>query len=376
MRDEASIIRQLHRELNFTPPYCPRAKCPNHFPHMAKEGFSVVHGKNSLKRFPYCAIRFRCRDCDKTFSASFFKLHYRQKVWGLNSEIDSLENLGASKRAIARHIHHSERLVRDRQLKMARWGLLLHASLTEELKVSEAIVYDGLENFSFSQYDPNNINHAVGKKSLFTYDFNFCPLNRKGAMTAFQKSRKALLEKKYGHYPRDAIRTATKRIFERLVSRAGELTVYSDRHFQYRRVVEEDLPDKKITHLRVSSKIHRNFKNPLFAVNNIDLMARQDVSSFKRETISFNKHSIAMQESFVRYVLRRNYRRPKFWGTHRSDPKCSRTSPAMELGLTDRIMRFDAFFRERVLPTHVRLHEDWLNLYLRLDPYSRRPIAS
>ena len=51
---------------------------------------------------------------------------------------------------------------------MARWAELEHAKLTENLQIEEPIVYDGLENFSFSQYDPNNINHAVGKCSLPT----------------------------------------------------------------------------------------------------------------------------------------------------------------------------------------------------------------
>ena len=147
------------------------------------------------------------------------------------------------------------------------------------------------------------------------------------------------------------------------------------RHFQYRRAIEWDLRTNKIEHFQVCSKIARNYKNALFAVNNIDLQARHNLAAFKRETIAFSKHSIAMQESFLLYIIHRNYMRPKFWGTHRSDPKSNKKSPAMELKITDKIWTFREFFRERVPVTHVNLNEDFQNLYNRVDAWSRRPIC-
>lgn len=265
-------------------------------------------------------------------------------------------------------------MVRGRLIKMSRWSILAHAARTQDIGIQEPIVYDGLENFSFSQYDPNNINHAVGKKSLFIYDFNFAPINRKGAMSAWQKRRKKVLENKFSAYPRSAIRSTTARIFSRLLKKNEKLVLYTDRHFQYRRAIKWDLGEHKIEHIQVSSKIARNYKNPLFAVNNIDLMARHNLSAYKRETIAFAKHSIAMQESYALYMAYRNYMRPKFWGTHRSDPLSAKKSPAMELGIERKILKFEDFFSYRVPKTHVRLNEDWENLYHRVDPHSRRPI--
>jgi hypothetical protein len=280
-------------------------------------------------------------------------------------------------RSIARKIGHSEKMVRVRLRKMAQWAELKHADLSSEREIEEPIVYDGLENFSYSQYDPNNINHAVGKRSLFIYDFNLCPLNRKGRMSAWQKKKKRTLEEEYGPYPKDAIRTSTTRLLSRLVQRAKgrKLTLYSDRHFQYERSVKIDLAKEEITHIKVSSKIHRNFQNPLFAVNNVDLQARHNQAAFKRETIAFSKHEIAMQDSFTLYAIYRNYMRPKFWGTHRSDPKCSVTSPAMELGIAKKILSFIDFFGERVKPTQVKLNEDASDRFYRIASYSRREIA-
>jgi len=375
MLDEVSIDRQLQREAAFVPPFCPRFKCRNHQPEWARKDFWHKHGIVSLKRFPYAAQRFQCKDCFASFSASFFQLHYRQKVWGLNKLIWEYHQIGASKRATSRKIGHSERLVRTRLRNMARFAELKHAKFTESLRIEESIVYDGLENFSFSQYDPNNINHAVGKRSLFIYDFNFAPLNRKGRMSPVQKRRKRLLENRHGGYPKDAIRSTTKRIFERLLKRTKELTIYTDRHFQYARVVTEDLKDQSIRQIKVSSKIFRNFRNPLFAVNNVDLQARHLLAAFKRETIAFAKHEVAMQDSFLLYAVERNYMRAKFYGTHRCDPESAKKSPAMELGIMKKILRFEDFFRDRVLPTQVKLNEDAQNRYERRMRFSRRVIA-
>jgi hypothetical protein len=268
-------------------------------------------------------------------------------------------------------------MVRVRFRNIARWAELKHAKLSERLLIQEPIVYDGLENFSFSQYDPNNINHAVGKRSLFIYDFNFSPLNRKGRMTLFQKEKNRRLQQEHGPYPKHAIRADSTRIFRRLLKKAKDksLTLYSDRHFQYRKSVEEDLKEAKIMHIRVSSKIHRNFHNPLFAVNNVDLQARHNQAAFKRETIAFSKHEIAMQDSFLVYACYRNYMRPKFWGTHRSNPKSSVTSPAMELKITKKILSFKEFFSGRVRPTQIELNEDARDRYLRIFRHTRRVIA-
>jgi hypothetical protein len=336
--------------------------------------FWQKNGTKKILRFPYVSQRFRCKACGRSFSYSFFFLEYQAHVWGKNETIFTHHRMSVSVRESARQLGHSERMIRGRKKKMNRWGLLRHAKFCERLKVEEPIVYDGLENFSFSQYDPNNINQAIGKESFFIYDFNFSPINRKGKMTPYQALKKEKLEKVYGPYPRDGLRTSTRRIFSRLLEKAeGGLTLYSDEHFQYRRVVEEDLKGRKIRHLKTSAKITRNFQNPLFPVNYVDLQVRQELAAFRRETIAFSKHSVAMLESYFLYALYRNYMRPKFFKAQRKDPLSART-PAMLLGLTGQILSFRELFGVRVLKTQVQLNEDWAALYHREDPLSRRPI--
>jgi hypothetical protein len=334
-------------------------------------------GYNKTASFPYRSRRYRCKECLTTFSGSFFKLWYRERVAGLNPLIFKLNIAGASNREIGRLVGHCESFVRARLSKMARWGLLIQASMLQNWRLTEPVVYDGLENFSFSQYDPNNINHAIGKDTAFTYDFNFAPMNRKGRMSERQKEIKRDLEKKFGKYPKDIIRKTSKRIFERLTNSSIDncLLLYSDEHFQYRRAVEWDLADLHIEHSTISSKSARNFKNPLFNINNFDMQIRQKSAAFSRETISFPKHSIGMVEKFTLFMIFKNFMRSIFYKKHVTDERVDKESPAQRLGLTQRILSFNEFFSQRVTVPQVCLNEDWKQFVKRIDVYSRRPIC-
>ena len=197
-------------------------------------------------------------------------------------------------------------------------------------------------------------------------------------MSERQKVKKALLEKRFGKYPQKALRTSSKKILQRLHHKCIEdkLCLLSDNHFQYRRAIQRDLKHLPFEHYRVSSKIHRNFKNKLFAVNNFDVQIRHNSAAYKRETIAFSKHSIEMMEKFVLFASHKNYLRPMFFKKHKAKSYSNKKSPAMILGITKKILNFYEFFSERITSHQVRLHEDWKNLFCCKDLYSRRPIVA
>jgi len=375
MFEDKSIKRALEKQNNFRPPYCPNNLCAYH--HHPTAHWFQKYGWNSLKNFPYKMRRGRCLRCRKTFTYSFFKLEFGEQHRTLNPTIFRLYTTGLSKCEIARIVRHSEHLVRCRLSKMARWALLQHAQWTQNLSLSEPIVYDGLENFSHSQYDPNNINHAIGKNSYFTYDFNFAPMNRKGKMNMDQKLRKKELEVQFGKYPSNILRTTSKRVFQRLFEKSDKawLSLYTDEHFQYKKALQFDLRNEEILQETTSSKAARNFQNPLFAVNNFDLLIRQKSAAFKRETIAFSKHSISMVEKFVLAMIQKNYMRPIFYKKHVRDPKVHSDSPAMRVGVCRKILSFHEFFKVRHTASQVPLNEDWFQFYLKKDPLSRRKIV-
>ncbi len=292
--------------------------------------------------------RFRCLECGKCFCENTLKFSFRlkKKDPALNSKIFLNFIYGLSNRQIAEVHGVSECCVRIRLDRMAKQALIYQYQSTKDLKIFEAIGYDGLENFAYSQYDPNNIQHAIGSESLFIYDFNFAPLNRKGWMSHWQRRRLDEIQQKYGRYDPRAIRKQTKHIFNRLYTKRAheDFEIHSDEHFQYRRVVEKDLRELKIKHKKISSKACRNFQNILFGVNHSDLLARHRLANMKRETISFSKTAGRMCQKYALFMIHKNYMRPQFSKKHVRRPVAHQESPAQNLKIINRILKFGDIF--------------------------------
>jgi len=303
---------------------------------------------NGLRR-----SRFQCPICKLTFSSNRFALDYRHKHPdpALNQKIFSLHINGLSNRAIARFLSVSENCIRGRLFKMSRWAFDFHSSRLSKLNISESLCMDGLENFAFSQYDPNYINQIVGRDSLFIYDFNFSPMNRKGRMSDWQKNRLAEIEGVQGRYDPKAIRRSTTKLLTRIYKRVQPsqmpLRILSDEHFQYRRSLEFDIPEFRIQHTTISSKVSRNFQNILFPVNHADLCIRQNIAAFSRETISFSKSAARMCQRFMLFALHKNYMAPQFTKVHVRRPEAHIKSPAQILGVETKILRFSEIFSQQ-----------------------------
>jgi len=361
--------------LRATPPYCANPECSWHDPGRANlEGRFARYGTRKIGRYPYVSVRFRCYRCRKTFSDSFFKLEYRDRQPSTYEEIFTLLNRGWTKLDAAEFLGVSLDTVIRRTRKMARQALLQQTKLRGDAKICESVAFDGLENFSYSQFDPNNVNHAVGRETYFLYDFNLSPMNRKGRMSNYQVKKKEDLEKKHGRYDGRSIEKASKVLFERLVERSeGELELHTDNHYAYRRALKL-IGQDRVTHLITPAKVCRNFRNRLFAINHVDNLTRQKCAPFKRETISFAKHTISMLETFTLFMVNKNFMRPIFKKKQKRDPAANRDSPAMRAGFTAKKLKFHEFFSVRVTKAQVKLNEDWLRIFERLDESSRRPI--
>ena len=258
---------------------CPNSKCLYDGP-LIRFGFSrALVCLNGNRR-----QRFRCPVCKRICSENVHKIHYRlrHKDPALNSKILQFTLHGLSNRKISRLLDLSEHCVRIRLNRLSQRALEFHHDSIMNLKIAEPVCFDGLENFASSQYDPNNIQQAVGRNSLFIYDFNFASMNRKGRMSPWQKRRLRHIVSTQGRYNPQAIRLATKDILSRIYARKSEerLLLLSDEHFQYRRVLNQELKSAKIDHMTISSKACRNFQNILFSVNHADLLIRQSMAAF------------------------------------------------------------------------------------------------
>ena len=306
----------------------------------------------------------------------------------LNAKIFRLCVDGLSNRRIARILYISEHCVRLRLIRLSQRALSFQSEKLKDLQIKEPVCFDGLENFAGSQYDVNNIQQALGQDSLFIYDFNLATMNRKGRMSSWQKNRLKDIESDQGRYNPRAIRVATRKILSRLYLKWGlerPFQLVSDEHFQYRRVVRQDLRDFKIDHATISSKACRNFQNILFPVNHVDLVIRQRVAAFTRETISFSKTHAAMCQKYALYMVYKNYMAPQFTKVHVRRPRAHEKSPAQELGLCSRLLNFeDVFCKQFQSEDKNLLNRDWKYFsegqippeYLRSKKFQRTKMAA
>ena len=338
--------------------HCPKCKHSSFFKWGFHKNIQCLGGK-SLQRY-------RCRRCQTLFCQNTTLFHFRLKKPdpALNSKIFQAFIHGLSNREIGRFLHISEHCVRGRLDRMSKQAFVFHNKVLQDISAIEAIAYDGLENFAGSQYDPNNIQQAIGSESLFIYDFNFAPLNRKGRMSSWQKKRLLEIEAKHGRYNPSAIRVQSAKIFKRLKAlSAGKLELLSDEHFQYPRALKE-AGVKPESHLRISSKACRNFQNILFSVNHADLLARQRLAVFERETISFAKTAGRMCQKYALFLLHKNYMCAQFTKRHVKRPRAHEQSPAQQIGVADRILKFGEMFNG--FPGNQEkeeLNEDWQFFY-------------
>ena len=309
--------------------------------------------------------RHRCKSCGRRFcSTTRTLLHYlKKKDPALNAKIFHSCVRGVSNRSIGRDQYVSEHCVRGRLKRLARQALSFQSQSCKGLKIGETLCFDGLENFAGTQYDPNNIQQAVGRDSLFIYDFNFCGLNRKGRTSPWQKRRLAEIEADKGRYNPQNVRVATRHILRRLYEKRNgdRLDLASDRHFHYRQAVQEDLARCHIDHATISSKACRNFQNILFPVNHADLLIRDRLGAFSRETISFSKTPGAMCQKYALFMVHKNYMVPQFTKKHVRRPDAHKKSPAEKVGLCHRLLHFDDIFFERSSfeETKKHLNVDW-----------------
>jgi hypothetical protein len=342
-----------------------------------RAGFSALVDSCSNERRQV----YRCKNCRKRSSAHIHSIYFalKKRDPGLNAKIFHLCLQGLSNRAIGRVLYVSEHLVRIRLERMSRQALSFHSELMATTSIMEPICFDGLENFAGSQYDVNNIQQAIGRDSLFIYDFNFASLNRKGRISDWQKRRLTEIESDHGRYNPKSIRAATFDLLKRLYKKwqtPEPFTLISDEHFQYQKVITKDLGKLRIEHVTISSKACRNYQNILFPVNHADLCIRQQLKAFARETISFSKTAGAMCQKFALFMVYKNYMTPQFTKKHVRRPEAHIRSPAQDLGLCQKILGFqDIFFRRSTREDIKSLNSDWKYFWKGEIPpkYKRHP---
>jgi transposase-like protein len=341
----------------FVPPFCPRTACPHH---RCPAGWRYrKHGTFTRQCEPRVIARFRCCHCRVTFSAQTFSTTYYLKRPELQLALAFRLLACSGYRQIAREARCSPTTAMRQAARLGRHALLFLHAHRPQTEVAEPLVVDGFESFAFSQYHPLHLNVVVGAESHYVYAFTHARLRRKGRMTVRQQRRRAAIERRHGRADPKAIERGMAQAIQLAAPTPQPLTVRSDEHPAYPRAFRR-LSGYAIRHECTPSVAARTTGNPLFPVNLLDLLLRQNNSHLKRESIAFAKRHQAVVERAALLVLWRNFSKP-FSENHGGG------TPAMRLGLRAGPLGPKALLRERLFPSRVPLPEPWAGYYLRLE---------
>ncbi len=347
----------------FTPPFCPNAKCLAHYDSSTFRWFRHASYPTRLGR----VSRFRCRDCNSTFSSSTFSTTYYLKQPYLLALVAAGLVAGSAQRQLARSLRCSHQTVSNLAARLGRHALLFQTqALRHVAQINERVIYDDFETFAYSQDAAMGIGTAVGSSSYFLFGIEATRHRGPGALV---KRGKPLEEPdRFACSYSDAIQRTLDRLLG-LVPADESLQFILDGHPGYIRGIRKHPGQERVEYHVFKNPKNRRKGEPRspearrrdaahFASDLCHKLLRHSLADHRRETIAHGKRHNAVMERVALFMIWRNFSK------HRSERKPGET-PAMRLGLTDRPLDWTDLLKERLFLSRIPLSPSWLHVYKR-----------
>jgi len=336
------------------PPFCPNDACEFH--RGPTTSWRWVRAGFFARRSEPCRVqRYRCEHCGRYFSEQTFRTSYWLRCPELLAETFHALTHCTGFRQLARKHGCSPQTVLRHALRLGRHCLLFHEQLRPQGELTEPLALDGFRTFEGSQYHPSEFHHVVGQRSHYAHGFTHSELRRSGTMTTRQRARRALLERRFGRPDPRSVEREVARIVGIVTAGAKAAEIHSDENPAYPRALAR-FRGLAIAHHTVSSRAARTSRNPLFAINLLDLLIRHSCANQKRETIAFSKSVMsAIARKWV-FLTWRNY--CKWFSERRKEG-----TPAMRAGVCTQRWSVRQLLKERLFPGRVPLPEAWAEHY-------------
>ena len=337
----------------WVPPHCPNRNCLHHNYFRStwrwRRRGSYVR-PSDRRRVP----RLECRTCGVTFSTQTFSPTYWLKRPDLPARI-FMRLVGCmGDRQIARDLDVAPETVTRHIARLGRHCMLYHMRHYQQSPPVCPVVIDGFESFEYSQYHPFHHHLAVEVDTGFWLWHTDSELRRKGRMTEQQRKRRDVLEERHGRPDPQSIRRDVQHLLEVVLAKADRAVIRSDDHKSYPPAIRAvPIP---IRHEVTSSKLPRTATNPLFPVNEADLLIRHSQSNHKRETIAFSKRRQSSAGRLMTMLVWRNY-------VKRRREKGPRVTAAMLRGTCARPLKVEDVLERRLFAGRIRLPGRWQEYY-------------
>jgi transposase-like protein len=330
--------------MSFRPSRCPRPDCPS-----SGRGRFLYQFRGTYRRScdGRTVQRFLCRECGRSFSIQTFRLDYRLKKPGLHLSLfqlfiskvthrQSARILGCSRKTVAHRLELLGRHCRDLQAKQ-------FSRAVERGGISGTFQLDEQETYEHSgKLSPVTIPVLIERHSYFVLYTEAVALPCRGALSPKDNERKLQREKIFGRRKSGSSAAVTRsfQVLSKVHAPGGTIHVQTDRKKSYCKALERTI-GVRLLHERFSSKLPRNYSNPLFAINHTLAMMRDGISRLVRRTWAASKLRGRLARHIWIWIAWRNYVR----GVTNAAP---RVTPAMILGLEQKSLSRAELFAWRV----------------------------
>jgi len=339
------------------PPFCPNPRCAFHKERRSSWRYEKI-GFFSRKSPPRLVQRYLCLACGRSFSDQTFRATYWLKRADLLESIFKRLQSCSAFRQIAREEGCSPTTIAGQSARLGRHSLLYHQFHRPKGPIEEELSMDSFESFEWSQYHPSSYHLAAGRTSHFFHGFTTSEHRRSGSMTKEQRIKRAKLEERLGRPDPKAFEKDFATLLRTVAPGPQALVLNTDEHPAYVRALKR-VPHLTVDHRKISSRAARIPQNPLFPVNLLDNLTRHSGSHHKRETIAFAKRLQSACARMASFLVWRNWIKVFSERARKED----RETPAMRLGIADRIRTVEDVLDRRLFPSQVALPEVWENYY-------------
>lgn len=313
----------------FSPPNCPHPDCARHTD--PTPGFFVRKGFYRAACRAYPVQRYRCRNCHRTWSMQTFRADYRDHKPHLNAPLFTLLISGVGLRQSSRNLALSRNCTHRKFQKIACEAQAAHQHLLGQFRTDSWFQMDEFGAFEHDRHSgPLSVPVAIEAGSSFVVAAEAAPIRPSGRKSREQKARIARHEQLYGRR-RDESRAATRRVLQAVAKHTASLSkvrLRTDLKAMYVPVAKSVFGLGRLAHERISGKLPRTTWNPLFVINLLDAMVRDNNGRLRRRSWLHSKLRKYLDLQLALFIAYRNYVRLR---TNEDDQ-----TPAQRAGFVDR----------------------------------------
>ena len=302
----------------FEPPFCPHLECPTH--HSPGDNFYTLCGTYSPKCRTAPVQRFRCRNCQRTFSVQTFRADYYDRKPELNAPVMALLASGVGFRQTARLVGLARSSLEAKARKMSCEARDVDAHLRQRsgaLKRANTVSvhFDELETFEGSRASrPVTIALAIESRTRFIFGAISGAIRAKGKMTERRREQIKRDEDRFG--PRasesETVCRASLGVVEDMVGPSTRIELFTDEKSSYGPIARSVFRGRDVQHSQTSSVLPRGTLNPLFPINHEEACLRDKIGRLRRESWLVSKLRKYLNLHLAAYAAVRNYVRPRF----------------------------------------------------------------